>query len=222
MNPLKKMAVCFSLIALVGCIPRTHTLIPEFSGRVVDAYTLESIDGVDVREITREGPDTSDIPLMVRKTADDGAFQFAAHTAGNVAQLPTAGAGWPVSRTLLFAKDGYQSMRCEAANMSLFGEPNASSIYLVPGGDAVDMRPKPLLLQVGDVGIRCEPIAGHPVRYQGADFIVEGVSRQPDEKSVYWIELVPAEARDQESLSAPHFMVVLDFAEPVDLEQDPQ
>jgi hypothetical protein len=82
------------------------------------------------------------------RSDDNGQFSYPAVTSETVYQLPVPGAGWPVSRTLVFHKEGYRDTTCRCTNMSLFGKENHAVIPLVRIDHSEPTTEEPLLLHL--------------------------------------------------------------------------
>ncbi|WP_316349001.1 carboxypeptidase-like regulatory domain-containing protein [Desulfuromonas acetoxidans] len=167
----------FLLIVLLlsGCIPRTKTDIPAFSGTLVDSNSGLPLASVAIDEQAEPTPEGWTGQSL--RSDDNGQFSFPAVTSGTVYQLPAPGAGWPVSRTLTFHKEGYRDTTCRCTNMSLFGKENRAVIALVRIDQSELSTEEPLLLHLND-SIVCQAFVGSQVLYQDTLYLIGEIYRQ--------------------------------------------
>lgn len=170
--------ICLALLflfVLTGCIPRTMTEIPAFSGTIIDSSNGMPLAGVTIEE-TADHPPKGWNPVTT-VTKSDGGFSYPAVTGSTVYQLPVPGPGWPISRTLTFRKEGYRDMTCMAAELSLFGKDNQATIAMLAANHSEPPAGEPSLIRVND-GVFCQVFVGSRVEYAGAVYLVGEIYEQ--------------------------------------------
>jgi len=167
----------FVTLFTFGCIPRTKTEIPAFSGAVVDSESGLPLAGVTINEEADHAPAGWVPRTMV--TAMDGRFSYPAVTSGTVFQLPAPGAGWPVTRTLTFHKDGYRDVTCSCTNLSLFGKDNRADIPLPSSNHSEPANGQAPLIRLTDA-IGCQAFVGSRVEYEGTAYLIGKIYEQSE------------------------------------------
>jgi len=159
------------------------TEIPAFSGTLVDSNSGLPLADVQIEEQTDHAPERWAPQSLV--TGNDGQFSYQAVTSGTVYQMPAPGAGWPVTRTLTFHKEGYRDTTCTCTNLSLFGEDNSADIPLLRIDQSEPASEEaPTLLQINE-SIACQVFVGSRVTYQDKPYLI-GEIYQREELGANW------------------------------------
>lgn len=178
------------LMLLTSCIPRTQTDVPAFSGIVVDSNSGNPLADVRIKEIADPIPDGSAPQAVITRTKNrmaktittqaTGRFSYPAITSGITFQLPVAGAGWPVSRVLIFQKNGYRDTTCSCTNLSMFGKENHAAIPLLQIAHS-EAEPASSMILVND-NIECEAFVGSRVIYENKSYMIGEIYRQDEQE----------------------------------------
>lgn len=152
----------FLALILSGCIRRTLTEVPAFSGRVVDSNNGQPLDGVSI-----------DKQFV---TMADGQFAFPAVTK-KIWNFPLPGAGQKVTRSLTFSKAGYRTTSCQTSSFALFSEPNIAVIPLLKREES-EANPEAKYyfpLKDNDLHMSCQIFIGSRVEYRHKNYIVGNI-----------------------------------------------
>ncbi len=177
------------LMLLTGCIPRTQTDVPAFSGIVVDSNSGNPLADVRIKEIAVPIPDGSAPQAVITRsknrmaqtvtTPATGRFSYPAITSGITFQLPVTGAGWPVRRILVFQKYGYRDTTCSCTNLSLFGKENHAIIPLIQIAHS-EAEPASSMISIND-SIKCEAFVGSRIIYDNKPYMIGEIYQQDEQ-----------------------------------------
>ncbi|MDA9020339.1 hypothetical protein N9H60_04135 [Flavimaricola sp.] len=145
------MVVCLGGLSFAACTERTETVVPAFTGQVIDASTKASLSGV---AITDEAMPPHDSWRQESVWSDDsGRFSYPAITLGEVLVFGP-GAGYPISRRMTFRAEGYRARVCEKNGFSLFAADTEVRVGLQPQLQRVRSALNQVFLSAGDM-VRC-------------------------------------------------------------------
>ena len=168
MNRRNAIACMLTICLLSGCIvPRTKTVVPSFAGSIIDATSGLPLAGVEITDLSGTGEKII--------TSADGRFHFEAITDGIVWTFLAPGSGFPVSRTLIFNKDGFQENSCTCGNLSLFGQDNQATLVLHKGQSKPNENNPPLIAIQGSEQISCRPFRGSRVLHDDQPYRIEKI-----------------------------------------------
>lgn len=156
-----------SIFLLASCAQRTVTLVPAFSGQVIDASSSAPLEGVLVTDSAQVVDDASQPPLGdwragAQLTDASGRFAYAAVERGD-AMVPIApGSGYPIMRRVTFVREGYKQRTCRKDEFSLFGSDQEVRIGLQPSSASGPGSVNSVFVRVAG-GVSCQAQVGDAV-----------------------------------------------------------
>jgi hypothetical protein len=150
-------------ISVTGCTLRTITDVPALSGVVVDSNNGKPLENVRCND-----------QLL---TSSHGQFAFPAVSEQGWLLL-APGAGVPVTRKVVFQKDGYRDTTCLCTNFSLFSEDNRAVIPLLRVDKSEAAPATSIYLRLDDTRVECEAFVGARVEYRGGLYLIFEIIQQ--------------------------------------------